>query len=139
MPAAFPALFKSSSTGTCSASRSPGSAAGGCTCRAGAMLGGCCSINAMIYIRGNRADYDGWAARGCEGWGYEEVLPYFRRSEDNERGEDAFHGAGGPMRCPTAARCTRSSTRCSRPRARPGTSTTRTSTARARRASGASS
>ena len=51
----------------------------------------------MIYIRGNRADYDGWAAGGAEGWSYDEVLPYFKRSEDNERGEDAFHGAGGPM------------------------------------------
>ncbi len=61
------------------------------------MLGGCSSINAMIYIRGNRADYDDWAAAGCDGWGYDDVLPYFKRSEDNERGDDAFHGAGGPM------------------------------------------
>ena len=51
----------------------------------------------MIYVRGNRADFDGWAAGGAEGWSYDEVLPYFKRSEDNERGEDAFHGAGGPM------------------------------------------
>ena len=64
----------------------------------GKMLGGCSSINAMLYVRGNRADYDGWAAAGATGWSYDEVLPYFRRSEDNERGEDAFHGAGGPMR-----------------------------------------
>ncbi len=63
----------------------------------GKVLGGCGSINAMIYIRGNRADYDGWAAGGAEGWSYDEVLPYFRRSEDNERGEDLFHGAGGPL------------------------------------------
>jgi choline dehydrogenase len=62
------------------------------------MLGGCSSINAMIYIRGNRADYDGWASAGADGWSYDDVLPYFRRSEDNERGEDAFHGAGGPMK-----------------------------------------
>src|SRR5262249_21394075 len=55
-------------------------------------------INAMIYVRGNRADYDGWAAGGASGWSYDEVLPYFKRSEDNERGEDRFHGAGGPMR-----------------------------------------
>ena len=54
----------------------------------GRMLGGCSSINAMIYVRGNRLDYDAWAAAGCEGWGYDDVLPYFRRSEDNERGED---------------------------------------------------
>src|SRR5436305_6767801 len=61
------------------------------------MLGGCSSINAMIYIRGNHADYDGWAAAGAAGWSYDDVLPYFKRSEDNERGEDQFHGAGGPM------------------------------------------
>ena len=64
----------------------------------GRMLGGCSSINAMIYVRGNRADYDGWAAAGCDGWSFDDVLPYFKRAEDNERGEDAFHGAGGPMR-----------------------------------------
>jgi choline dehydrogenase-like flavoprotein len=61
------------------------------------VIGGCGSINAMIYARGNRADYDEWAAGGCDGWSYQDVLPYFRRSEDNERGEDAFHGAGGPL------------------------------------------
>ena len=43
-------------------------------------------MNAMIYIRGNRADYDGWAAGGADGWGYDDVLPYFKRAEDNERG-----------------------------------------------------
>ena len=51
----------------------------------------------MIYVRGNRADFDGWAAGGATGWSYDEVLPHFKRSEDNERGEDDFHGAGGPM------------------------------------------
>jgi choline dehydrogenase len=60
-------------------------------------LGGTSSVNAMIYIRGDRRDYDEWAADGAEGWSYDEVLPYFRRSEDNERGEDGFHGAGGPL------------------------------------------
>jgi choline dehydrogenase-like flavoprotein len=52
----------------------------------------------MIYIRGNRADYDGWAAMGCEGWGWDDVLPYFLKAEDNERGASALHGAGGPLR-----------------------------------------
>jgi choline dehydrogenase-like flavoprotein len=61
------------------------------------VLGGSSSINAMIYTRGHRADYDGWAAAGATGWGYDDVLEYFRRSEDNERGEDAFHGTGGPL------------------------------------------
>ena len=51
----------------------------------------------MIYIRGNRADYDEWAAGGATGWSYDDVLPYFKRGEDNERGEDAFHGVGGPL------------------------------------------
>jgi choline dehydrogenase-like flavoprotein len=63
----------------------------------GKTLGGSSSINAMVYIRGNRADYDGWAEEGCEGWGYEDLLPYFKRSEDNERGASAYHGAGGPL------------------------------------------
>jgi choline dehydrogenase len=61
------------------------------------MLGGCSSMNAMVYIRGNRADYEEWARLGAEGWGYDDVLPYFKKAEDNERGEDAFHGVGGPL------------------------------------------
>jgi choline dehydrogenase len=63
----------------------------------GRCLGGSSSINAMIYLRGNRLDYDEWAAQGCTGWSYDEVLPYFKRSEDNERGENEFHGVGGPL------------------------------------------
>ena len=51
-----------------------------------------------VAAHGNRADFDGWAADGAAGWSYDEVLPYFKRSEDNERGEDAYHGVGGPMR-----------------------------------------
>lgn len=63
----------------------------------GMMLGGCSSQNFMIYIRGNRYDYDRYAKEGALGWSYDELLPYFRRSEDNERGQDAFHGTGGPL------------------------------------------
>jgi len=63
----------------------------------GRVLGGSSSINAMIYIRGSRADYDHWADEGATGWGWEGVLPYFKRAEDNERGEDAYHAAGGPL------------------------------------------
>jgi choline dehydrogenase-like flavoprotein len=63
----------------------------------GRVLGGSSSINAMVYIRGNRADYDGWAARGLRGWSYDQVLPYFKRAEDNERGANEFHGVGGPL------------------------------------------
>lgn len=60
----------------------------------GRTLGGSSSINAMIYIRGTKADYDGWEVPG---WSWNDVLPYFKRAEDNERGADEFHGAGGPL------------------------------------------
>jgi choline dehydrogenase len=64
----------------------------------GKTLGGSSSINAMIYIRGNRYDYNGWRDEyGCAGWGYTDLLPYFRRAEDNSRGASAYHGAGGPL------------------------------------------
>jgi choline dehydrogenase len=61
------------------------------------MLGGCSSMNAMIYIRGNRVDYDAWAADGADGWAYDDVLPFFTRSENNEQFSNAFHGRGGPL------------------------------------------
>jgi choline dehydrogenase len=65
----------------------------------GKTLGGSSSINAMIYIRGSRYDYDTWRDEyGCAGWGYADLLPYFRRAEDNSRGASAYHGAGGPLR-----------------------------------------
>jgi choline dehydrogenase-like flavoprotein len=63
----------------------------------GKVLGGSSSINAMVYARGHRRDYDAWAAQGNPGWSYDEVLPYFKRAEHNERGADAFHGSGGPL------------------------------------------
>ena len=63
----------------------------------GKVLGGSSSVNAMIYARGHRADYDAWAAEGNPGWSYDQVLPYFKRAEHNERGVDAFHGTGGPL------------------------------------------
>ncbi|HEY0183815.1 MAG TPA: choline dehydrogenase [Rhodopila sp.] len=64
----------------------------------GKVLGGTSSINGMIYMRGNAADYDQWRQLGNEGWDYASVLPYFRKAEDNERGADDYHGAGGPLR-----------------------------------------
>ena len=65
----------------------------------GKVLGGSSTINGMMYMRGNAADYDQWAQGGCTGWSYADVLPYFRRSEDNpERPDDPFHGQGGPLR-----------------------------------------
>ncbi len=63
----------------------------------GRSLGGSSSMNAMIYIRGHRTDFDTWASMGADGWSYDDVLPYFKRSEDNERIHDEFHGSGGGM------------------------------------------
>lgn len=63
----------------------------------GRVLGGSSSINAMIYVRGQREDYDGWAAAGNPGWGWDEVLPFFLKAEHNERGADAWHATGGPL------------------------------------------
>lgn len=65
----------------------------------GKVLGGSSAINGMIYIRGHRADYDDWAAAGCDDWGYDAVLPYFMRSEANDDPtlDDAFHGREGPL------------------------------------------
>ena len=67
----------------------------------GKVLGGSSSINGMVYIRGDRKDYDDWAASGCKGWSFDEVLPYFRRSENNQRcagrDDDPLHGGNGPL------------------------------------------
>ena len=97
IPAIFPIMFKTELDWDLFSDPEPGMDDRRLYLPRGRMLGGCSSINAMIYVRGNRLDYDGWAAAGCEGWGYDDVLPYFKRSEDNERGEDPFHGVGGPM------------------------------------------
>ncbi len=64
----------------------------------GKVLGGCSSINAMIYMRGQKSDYDHWAAQGLRGWSWNDVLPVFKRSEDYAHGADEFHGAGGELR-----------------------------------------
>ncbi len=64
----------------------------------GKVLGGTSSINGLVYMRGNPADYDHWRQLGCEGWDWDSVLPYFKKSEDNERGADAYHGSGGKLR-----------------------------------------
>ncbi len=60
-------------------------------------LGGSSAVNGMVYIRGNRWDYDNWAALGCTGWSYDDVLPYFKRSEGNVHGADDWHGCDGPL------------------------------------------
>ncbi|CAN5340320.1 choline dehydrogenase [soil metagenome] len=61
------------------------------------VIGGGSSINAQVYIRGNALDFDDWAQASCTGWSYREVLPYFKRAEDNERIRDEYHGVGGPL------------------------------------------
>src|SRR5579883_595357 len=71
----------------------------------GKVLGGTSSINGMVYMRGTPADYDGWRQRGCEGWGYDDVLPYFKKAENQERGADEFHGVGGPLNVSNPVRC----------------------------------
>jgi choline dehydrogenase len=63
----------------------------------GKVLGGSSSINGLLYIRGQAEDFDHWRQLGNAGWSFEDVLPYFRRSEDQERGADALHGTGGPL------------------------------------------
>ena len=63
----------------------------------GKVLGGTGAINGMIYMRGQPEDFDGWKADGCAGWGWDDVLPYFKSCEDQERGADAHHGVGGPV------------------------------------------
>lgn len=63
----------------------------------GKVLGGSSSINIMIYMRGNHADYDRWQDLGNDGWSYADVLPYFKKAEDQGRGASAYHGAGGPL------------------------------------------
>jgi len=63
----------------------------------GRVLGGSSSINGMVYVRGQVEDFDTWAQLGCRGWSYDDVLPYFRKAEDNERGECDIHGVGGPL------------------------------------------
>ena len=63
----------------------------------GRILGGSSSINGMLYLRGHSLEYDQWAQRGCHGWSFEQVLPYFRKAETNTRGASEWHGDDGPM------------------------------------------
>ncbi|BAO89649.1 GMC family oxidoreductase [Caballeronia cordobensis] len=64
----------------------------------GKVLGGCSSLNGLLYVRGQREDYDRWAELGNTGWSFNDVLPYFMKSEDQERGASAYHGVGGPLK-----------------------------------------
>jgi choline dehydrogenase len=97
IPAAFSKLFKSPRDWAYETEPDPTANNRRLYWPRGKMLGGSSSMNAMIYMRGNRADYDGWAALGNEGWSFDDVLPVFLRAEDNERGASPYHGAGGPL------------------------------------------
>jgi choline dehydrogenase-like flavoprotein len=97
VPAMFPLAFKSSLDWDLYGEEEPGLGRRRLYLPRGRVIGGSSSINAMIYLRGHRADFDQWSEDGCAGWSYDEVLPYFKRSEDNERGESEFHGVGGPL------------------------------------------
>jgi len=97
MPAAFPTLARTAADWDYSTAWEPG-----CNNRRiyqprGKVLGGSSSINAMVYIRGNRIDYDEWSELGCDGWSYDQLLPYFLRAEDNARGASEWHNVGGPL------------------------------------------
>ena len=97
VPAAFPQLFKTQYDWDLMTEPEPQLDGRRTYLPRGKMLGGSSSMNAMVYIRGNRADYDGWAEGGATGWGYADMLPYFIKAENNERGEDQYHGALGPL------------------------------------------
>ena len=125
VPAMFPIMFKSSLDWDLLGEQEPGLDGRRLYLPRGRMIGGCSSINAMIYLRGNRLDYDDWAAEGCTGWSYDEVLTYFKRGEDNERGEDAFHGVGGPQTVSDSRSLHPLVDRCSRRRSRRATRRTR--------------
>ncbi|WP_433672134.1 GMC family oxidoreductase [Nocardia sp. CA-136227] len=97
LPIAFPSLFKGALDWDFDSEPEAGLHFRRAYLPRGRVLGGSSSMNAMIYIRGARADFDAWAAGGADGWSYDEVLPYFLKAEDNERGKDTYHGAGGPL------------------------------------------
>jgi choline dehydrogenase len=97
IPVAFGKLFKGANDWAYFTEEQPGLTGRRLFWPRGKVLGGSSSINAMMYIRGNRADYDEWRDAGNEGWGYDDLLPYFRRSENQERGVSRYHSVGGPL------------------------------------------
>jgi len=97
IPAAFPKLYKSSLDWAYTTEPEPYCANRRMFWPRGRVLGGSHSMNAMLYIRGNRLDYDAWQDAGCTGWGFDEVLPYFKKTERNARGASEYHGADGPL------------------------------------------
>jgi choline dehydrogenase len=97
IPAAFPQLFRTDRDWEYYSDPEPGLMGRRLYIPRAKMLGGCSSMNAMLYVRGHRADYDSWAEAGAKGWSYDEVLPYFRRSESFTRGGDEYRGDDGPL------------------------------------------
>lgn len=97
IPAAWPKLFGSECDWSYRTEPNPGLDGRPLFVPRGKMLGGTSSLNAMVYVRGHSADYDEWAAAGCHGWSYRDLLSYFKRSESNSRGASDYHGAGGPL------------------------------------------
>lgn len=97
-PAAFPTLFQTSRDWNYLSEPEPGLFGRRLFLPRGRMIGGSSSMNTMMYVRGNRTDYDGWAREGATGWSYDEVLPYFKRSERNAEFGEPFHGKGGELR-----------------------------------------
>jgi choline dehydrogenase len=98
MPAGFASLYRSRHDWDLSSHHEPFADRRRIFLPRGRVLGGSSSINAMVYIRGNALDYDEWRdVYGCAGWGWDDLLPYFKRAEDNERGASDLHGAGGPL------------------------------------------
>jgi choline dehydrogenase len=97
MPLAHAQMFKSRHDWDFATEFEPGLNGRSIYLAQGRVVGGSTSLNGMVYTRGSRADYDEWAASGATGWGYNDVLPYFRKAEDNERGADTYHGVGGPL------------------------------------------
>ncbi|MBI5647359.1 MAG: GMC family oxidoreductase N-terminal domain-containing protein [Ignavibacteriae bacterium] len=102
-PGGFVRLWGSEIDWTLGTESQPALADRAITINQGKVLGGSTSINAMMYVRGNRGNFDQWNMMGADGWGYDDVLPYFKKSEDFEDGPSKYHGAGGPLRirvCP---------------------------------------
>jgi choline dehydrogenase-like flavoprotein len=97
IPAAFNKLFHSARDWDYLSDPEPGLMGRRLFMPRGKMIGGSSSMNAMLFVRGNRADFDGWAKDGAPGWSYAEVLPYFRAMEDFSRGADEYRGTGGPL------------------------------------------
>jgi choline dehydrogenase-like flavoprotein len=100
----------------------------------GKVLGGSSAINGLLYIRGQPQDFDHWRQLGNAGWSFENVLPYFRRAEDQERGADALHGTGGPLAVSNVSEPTLCAKRSSRRRSRQAVRATTISTGPARKA-----